>query len=96
LKLLKRGGVFIGVGMPSADESPMTIHPLELLRKDALIMPSAVGTVEEMRELVRLAAQGKIKTHVSRKADLSEITGILQELEAGRYTGRAIIKNMAG
>lgn len=95
LKLLKRGGVFIGVGMPSADEPPMAVHPLALLRQDALIMPSAVGTVEDMRELVQLAARGQVKTHVSRKASLSELPGILDELDQGRYTGRAVIDKMA-
>jgi alcohol dehydrogenase, propanol-preferring len=95
LALLRRGGVFVGVGMPAADEDPMEIHPLALLRKDALIMPSAAGTVEEMRELVQLAARGCVKTHVSRQASLSEVGAILADLDQGRYTGRAILNNLA-
>jgi propanol-preferring alcohol dehydrogenase len=94
LKLLRRGGVFIGVGMPPASEGPLSIGPLELLGRDPLIMSSAVGTVEEMRELVQLAADGKVKTHVGRVARLSEIGQVLEELEQGRYFGRAIIENM--
>jgi len=94
LKMLARGGLFICVGMPAAAENPITIHPLELLRKDPLIMASAVGTVEDMRELVQLAADGKVKTHVSRRAKLSEIQTILDELEQGAYPGRAIINNL--
>jgi propanol-preferring alcohol dehydrogenase len=94
LKLLTRGGVFVAVGMPAASEGTISLSPLELLRKDPLIMSSAVGTVEDMRELVQLAAEGKVKTHVSRVGKLSEINQILEELEAGKYPGRAIIDNL--
>jgi len=95
MKLMRRGGIFISVGMPAADEGAISISPLELLRKDPLIMSSAVGTVEDMRELVQLAADGKVKTHVSRTAKLSEINTILEELEKGVFAGRAIINNLA-
>jgi len=66
--------------------------PLDILFKDLLIMSSAVGNVEEMREVVQLAADGKVKTHVNRVASLSEAPQVLEELEQGKYTGRAILK----
>ena len=91
LKLLRRGGVFIGVGMPAVSEGKIAVTPLELLGRDPLIMSSAVGTVEEMRELVQLAVDGKVKTHVARVASLPEISQVLDELEQGKYAGRAII-----
>jgi len=94
LKLLRRGGVFVAVGMPPVNEGKISIGPLELLRIDPLIMSSAVGTVEEMRELVQLAADGKVKTHVGRTGSLSEISQILEELEQGKYFGRAVINDM--
>ena len=56
---------------------------------------SAVGTVDDMRELVQLAADGKVKSHISRTGKLSEINQILDELEKGAYPGRAIIDNLA-
>jgi D-arabinose 1-dehydrogenase-like Zn-dependent alcohol dehydrogenase len=68
---------------------------VELLGKDPLIMSSAVGTVEEMRELIQLAADGKVKTHVGRVAGLSEISQVLEELDQGKYSGRAVINDMA-
>jgi len=52
-----------------------------------------VGTVEDMRELVQMAAEGKVKTHVSRVGNLSEVNQIFEELENGKYSGRAIINN---
>jgi D-arabinose 1-dehydrogenase-like Zn-dependent alcohol dehydrogenase len=68
--------------------------PLELLGRDPLIMSSAVGTVEEMRELIQLAADGKVKTHVGRVASLSEISQVLEELDQGMYSGRDIINDL--
>lgn len=94
LKLMINGGVFVSVGMPAASEGGISISPLQLLMKDPLIMSSMVGTVEDMRELVQLAADGKVKTHVSKVASLSEINKVLEELEKGAYPGRAIINDM--
>ncbi|MEW6186574.1 MAG: alcohol dehydrogenase catalytic domain-containing protein [Thermodesulfobacteriota bacterium] len=96
LKLMRRGGVFISVGMPAASEGAMSISPLDLLARDPLIMASAVGTVEEMRELVQLVADGKVQTHISRRAKLSELPQVLEELEKGAYPGRALIDDMTG
>ncbi len=91
MKLLRRGGVLVNVGMPPASEGDFAIAPLELLRKDALITSSAVGTVEDMRELVELAAVQKVKTHVSRVGRLVEVPQILADLDAGKYAGRAVV-----
>ena len=95
MKLLRRGGVFVSVGMPPASEGKLQLSPLDLLGKDPLIMGSAVGTVEEMRELVALAADGRVKTHVGRVGALSELEKILGELETGAYAGRAVIEDLA-
>jgi propanol-preferring alcohol dehydrogenase len=62
---------------------------------DPTIIYSAVGTVQEMRELVDLAAAGKVKTHVSRVGGLSDVPAIFDELEAGKYLGRAVITDLA-
>ena len=66
-----------------------------LFGKDPLIMFSAVGTVQDMRELVQMAADGHVKTHVSRTGALSELPEILDELEVGAYLGRAVITDLA-
>jgi alcohol dehydrogenase, propanol-preferring len=63
--------------------------------KEPTIVYSAVGTVQDMRELVDLAAAGKVKTHVSRTGALSELPTIFDELEAGRYLGRAVVTDLA-
>jgi len=96
LRMLMRGGVFVAVGLPAAGEGPITVPPMVLVGKDLLITGSAVGTVQEMRELVQMAADGKVKTHISRTTSLSQVNQVLDELEQAKYTGRAIIDNMQG
>ncbi len=91
---MKRGGVFISVGMPAANEGALSLSPLDLLARDPIIMSSAVGNVEEMRELIQLAADGKVKTHISRVANLSELSEVIEELGQGAYSGRALINDM--
>jgi propanol-preferring alcohol dehydrogenase len=90
-QLLRRGGVLVSVGMPAASEGSLDIGPLDLLRKDATVMASAVGTVQDMRELVDLAADGKVRTHVGRTGTLDDLHTIFEELERGAYAGRAIL-----
>ena len=92
LKLLKRGGVLIAVGLPALSEGLFSINPLSFILKGVHITGSIVGNVEEMRELIQLAADGKVKTHVGRIAKLSEINEVLEELEQGKFVGRAILE----
>ena len=93
-KTTRRGGVFMAVAMPAMNEGTLSLIPLEFIFKGIHMMSSVTGTVEEMRELVQLAADGKVKTHVSRTLGLSEINQVFDELEQGAYTGRAIIDNI--
>lgn len=96
LDLLRKGGMFVAVGIPADDEGAFALTPWQLFAKDPLIMFSAVGTVQDMRELVQLAEDGHVKTHVSRTGGLSELPQILDELEDGAYTGRAVITDLSG
>ncbi|GIU85909.1 MAG: zinc-dependent alcohol dehydrogenase [Acidimicrobiia bacterium] len=91
LQLLRPGGLFVAVGIPPSGEGNLQLHLWEIFLKDPTIIYSAVGTVQEMRELVDLVAAGKVRTHVSRVGGLPDVPAILDELEAGRYLGRAVI-----
>ena len=59
-------------------------------------MSSVVGTVEEMRELVALALDGKVKTYVGRTGGLDDLPLVLEELEAASYPGRAVFSRSDG
>jgi propanol-preferring alcohol dehydrogenase len=95
IKLLGRGGLFVAVGLPPSSEGNIEINPFEFFMKGLTLVYSAVGTVQDMRELVDLAADGKVKTHVSRTGPLSDLGAIFDELEAGKYLGRAVVTNLA-
>jgi D-arabinose 1-dehydrogenase-like Zn-dependent alcohol dehydrogenase len=59
--------------------------------KDPTIIFSAVGTVQDMRELVDLAARGVVTSHISRIGGLEDLPAIFDELEASAYLGRAVL-----
>jgi propanol-preferring alcohol dehydrogenase len=93
--LLGPGGLFVAVGLPPTSEGNIEFNPFQLFMKDATIIYSATGTVQDMRELVDLAAAGRVKSHISRVGPLSELDEIFDDLEASRYLGRAVINDLA-
>lgn len=42
-----------------------------------------------------MAAAGQVKTHVGRTGALSELDDIFEELQSGKYVGRAVIDDLA-
>ncbi|MFW9867768.1 MAG: zinc-dependent alcohol dehydrogenase [Candidatus Thorarchaeota archaeon] len=95
MNLIKVGGVCIIVGLPAFKEGVLPINPFQFILRGYHLAGSLVGTVEEMRELVQLSAEGKVKTHVGKVANLSELNQVFEELEQGKFVGRAIIDNMS-
>jgi propanol-preferring alcohol dehydrogenase len=94
LQMLRRGGLFVAVGIPASSEGNLEISPWEFFRRDPTLIYSAVGTVQDMRELVEMAAEGRVRSHIGRTAALSDIGDVFDELEAGRYVGRAVITDL--
>ena len=95
-ELLGPSGLFVAVGLPPASEGNIEFSPFELFLKNATVIYSATGTVQDMRELVALAESGRVKSHISRVGALSDLDDIFDDLEASRYLGRAVIDNLAG
>jgi alcohol dehydrogenase, propanol-preferring len=93
--LLGPHGLLVLVGLPPTSEGNIEFNPFELFMKDPTVIYSAVGTVQDMRELVELAAAGKVRSHVSRTGPLSELGDIFDELEGSRYLGRAVLTDLS-
>jgi D-arabinose 1-dehydrogenase-like Zn-dependent alcohol dehydrogenase len=87
--------VFVAVGLPPTSEGNFSINPWELVGKDAVVASSAVGTVQDMRDLIALASAGRVRSHISRRAKLSELESVFDDLQAGRYVGRAVLTDLA-
>jgi propanol-preferring alcohol dehydrogenase len=94
LKVLRRGALFVAVGLPATSEGNLELNPFEFFFKDPTLIYSAVGNVQDMREVVELAAAGQVKTHIGRTGPLSELPAIFDELEAGQYVGRAVVTDL--
>ena len=95
LQLLRKGGLFVGVGLPPTNEGAFSIDVFRLFAIEPTIIFSAVGNVQDMRELVDLAAAGKVRTHVDRTGPLSDLDAIFEELEGGKFLGRAVLTDLA-
>jgi propanol-preferring alcohol dehydrogenase len=93
-ELLKRAGLFVAVGLPATREGNIELNPFAFFLKDPTIIYSAVGTVQDMRELVALAAAGRVRSHVPRRGPLSELPAIFDELAQAKYLGRAVIDEL--
>ena len=96
LQMLRQKGLFVAVGLPATSEGNLELNPFEFFFKDPTLIYSAVGNVQDMREVVAMAAAGKVKSHIGRVGALSELDDIFEELQAGQYVGRAVITNLAG
>lgn len=93
LQMLRRGGLFVAVGIPPTSDGNFQLNPWEFFRRDPTLIYSAVGTVQDMRELAAMAADGRVRTHIGRTAALTELGAVFDDLEAGRYVGRAVISD---
>lgn len=94
LQILGQGGVFVGVGLPPSSDGNLEIAPFDFFVRDLTMVYSAVGNVQDMRELIDMAAAGKVKSHVGRTCALSELPTVFDELEAGSIVGRAVITDL--
>jgi len=94
LRLLKPPGALIVVGVPAESEGPIPITPVASILGLIRVIPSMVGVTNEFEDLFKLAVDGKVKSNVSKVIEFSEgdINTTFEELEKGRYLGRAVMK----
>jgi propanol-preferring alcohol dehydrogenase len=92
--ILRKKGLFVGVGLPALQDGNFEIMPMDMLMREATVIFSAVGTVQDMRELVDLASRGIVKTHVGRTGPMSDLGTIFDELQSASYLGRAVLTDM--
>ena len=77
-------GALLAVGLPSGN---ICFPPILMASKEVRIKASAVGTRPELRELLAMAASGKIRCQVATRP-LSEANNVIEELRQGRISGR--------
>jgi D-arabinose 1-dehydrogenase-like Zn-dependent alcohol dehydrogenase len=89
LGALRKGGKLILVGL-FGGEIPLSIAGTIL--RALTVQGSHLGSVEELKAVVALAREGKIKPIPIQKRPLSEVSRTLDELKTGSITGRVVVE----
>jgi D-arabinose 1-dehydrogenase-like Zn-dependent alcohol dehydrogenase len=87
LGALRKGGKLVLVGL-FGGEIPLSI--VTTILRAITVQGSHLGSVEELKTVVALARQGKIKPIPIEKRPLSEVSQTLDELKAGKIIGRVV------
>jgi propanol-preferring alcohol dehydrogenase len=85
--VLRAGGAVMIVGLPS---EPLTFDAVKFARNEARILTSVVGTRQDVRDTLALAAAGKLHCHVETRP-LEQVNSILDEMRAGTLLGRVVL-----
>jgi propanol-preferring alcohol dehydrogenase len=83
----RAGGAVMIVGLPS---EPLTFDAVKLARNESRILTSVVGTRQDVRDTLELAAAGKLHCKVETRP-LAEINNILNQMRAGTLLGRVVL-----
>lgn len=85
---LRRGGTLVLVGLPPGN---FTLPILGSVAKGIRILTSAVGTRQDLREVLALGAARKIKT-VAETCKLEEVNDVFGRMREGKTRGRVVIE----
>nr|WP_318024548.1 alcohol dehydrogenase AdhP [Mycoplasmopsis maculosa] len=94
MNMLRRGGRQVLVGLPSKDalgkdDFKVSIFWTVLFERE--IAGSIVGTRQDLAEALEYAAEGKVKSEITKVVSLNEVSEIFEKLQKGDFIGRAVI-----
>jgi propanol-preferring alcohol dehydrogenase len=84
---VRPGGTLVVVGLPSES---ICFSPILMAALEVRIHASSVGTRQDMRELLDMAAAGKVRAQITTRP-LAEANDVLEELRAGTVSGRVVL-----
>jgi alcohol dehydrogenase, propanol-preferring len=84
---LRPTGMLLVVGLPAED---ICFPPIMMAAREVRIQASAVGTREDLREVLALAAQGKVRCEVASRP-LLQVNEVLDEMRRGEISGRIVL-----
>jgi alcohol dehydrogenase, propanol-preferring len=88
LRSLRRGGTLAVVGMAP---EPISVSTVALVSGEYRIVAAAVGTREDLREVLQLAAEGKVACRVETRP-FNEAGKVLDEMQRGGLLGRVVLE----
>jgi propanol-preferring alcohol dehydrogenase len=83
----RAGGAVLIVGLPN---EPLTFDAVKFARNEARILTTVVGTRQDVRDTLALAAEGKLHCRVERRP-LAQINEILEAMKRGTILGRVVV-----
>ena len=84
---LRPTGTLLAVGLPAEN---LCFPAILMAAREARIRASAVGTRQDLREVLAMASQGKIRSHAASRP-LGQVNEVLEELRQGRVSGRIVL-----
>ena len=87
-KYIRRSGKIFLLGYQPGDQ----MIPVQIVRGFLYMGGSNAGTREDLRELVRLASEGKLKSIVTKRYSLEQVNEALNLLAHGEVDGRLVLK----
>lgn len=85
---IRKGGTVVVVGL-FGDSMPLSVAMMPL--KMATITGSYVGTLQDLKDVVALAQQGKLPAIPVETRPLSAANSALEDLKAGKVVGRVVL-----
>ena len=86
---LRRGGTLVVVGL-FGDSMPLSLAMMPL--KMATIKGSYVGTIDDLKDVIGLAQEGKLPPIPIETRPLSAANATLEDMKEGAYLGRVVLK----
>src|SRR5215470_7106150 len=84
---LRPAGTLLVVGLPPEN---ISFPPIMMAAGEVRIQATAVGTREELREVLTMADEGKIRCHVHPRP-LANVNEVLDQLRHGQVSGRVVL-----
>jgi D-arabinose 1-dehydrogenase-like Zn-dependent alcohol dehydrogenase len=89
LGLLRKGGRLILVGLYGGE---IALSPVTAIQRALMIQGSHLGSLDELKRVVMLAREGKVRPIPIQKRSLSEVDRTLDELKARAVVGRIVVE----
>ena len=80
-------GILLVVGLPA---DSLCFSPISMAGTEIRIQASAVGTRQDLREVLDMAAAGKVRCQVTSRP-LADANAVLEDLRHGRIAGRVVL-----
>lgn len=84
---LRPGGTLLVVGLPAEN---ICFPPILMAAGEIRMRATAVGTREDLRDVLAMASEGKIRCEVSARP-LAQANEVLEELRRGHVSGRVVL-----